>query len=68
METTKKIKKYGNTHIINITTEDRELLKLEEGDIVKIEFKAVYKDGLDLPTPPEIDDRARYRAREDDEE
>lgn len=67
MELTKRIKKYGNSYIITITPEDRELMKLQEGDIVKIEFKAVYKDDVGLPTPPEIDDRARYRTWENGE-
>jgi len=37
----KRIKKYGNTHIINLNAEDLEIYELKVGDIVEIHLLKV---------------------------
>lgn len=34
----KKVRKYGNTLIVNFNKEDREVYNLQEGDIVQIQL------------------------------
>ncbi len=68
MKLTKKLKNYSGTRVITLSKEERELMHIEEGDILKIEVQGIYKHGLGLPTPPEIDDQARYRRAKEDGE
>jgi antitoxin component of MazEF toxin-antitoxin module len=43
---TKQIKKYGNSLVITIDSEDAKIMKLKEGDIIQIEIlKEVKQNG-----------------------